>query len=86
MAKDRFSRFKRSNYDNDFRWGTNEYGTAKHTNRDVLSDKQKDWIINVIQNRKINEWETKFLRSILVDGKLPTQKQKDIIKRIIKKK
>jgi len=85
MGKDRFSRFKKSNYNNEFRWGINEYSMPKYTRRNTLSNKQKDWIINVIQSYKISEWEANFLRNILVDGKVPTQKQKEIITKIIKK-
>ena len=85
MAKDRFSRFKKSNYNNEFRWGTNDYNSSKYSDRPKMSDNQREWVINLIKSSSTTEWETKFLRSILVDGKVPTDKQKDIIRKIVKK-
>ena len=49
MAKDRFSRFKKSNYNTTFRYGNtsmNHIGVGK---REELNQQQIDWIINVIQ-------------------------------------
>ena len=85
MAKDRFSRFKKSNYNNEFRWGTHEYNSSWYNDRVDLLDNQREWVINLIKSNKTNKWEMEFLRSILVDGKVPTDKQKDIIRKIVKK-
>lgn len=83
MAKDRFSRFKKSNYDSNFRYGNNSMNHTGIGKREKLSKEQEQWIINLIQ--KINsEYSKKFLRSILVDGKVPTEKQKEVIKKIVK--
>lgn len=83
MAKDRFSRFKKSNYDSNFRYGNNSMNHTGVGKRETLSKEQEQWIVNLIQ--KINsEYSKKFLRSILVSGKVPTEKQKEIIKKIVK--
>ena len=84
MAKDRFSRFKKSNYNTTFRYGNtsmNHIGVGK---REELNQQQRDWIINVIQTKKLNQWELSFMRSILVENKVPTTKQKETIKKIVK--
>ena len=84
MAKDRFSKFKKSNYNKEYRWGNHtnlNYNVIP--NRKVLTKIQKDWIINLIKNIK-NESSKTFLRSILEQDKVPTEKQKEIIKTIIK--
>ena len=86
MAKDRFSRFKKSNYDTNFRYGNNSMNHNGVGKRDKLDDKQRDWLINLIQNGNTTDWEVKFLRSILVENKVPTEKQKTIIKKVINRK
>ena len=64
MAKDRFSKFKKSNYDTTFRYGNNS-------------------ILQLIKGCN-TEYNKKFLRSIIVENKVPTLKQKEVIKKIIK--
>ena len=86
MAKDRFSKFKKSNYDTNFRYGNNSMNHTGVGKRNKLDDKQRDWLINLIQNGNTTDWEVKFLRSILVENKVPTEKQKSIIKKMVKKK
>lgn len=84
MGKDRFSRFKKSNYDTSFRYGNNSMNHIGVGKRERLTKEQRDWILNVIQTKSLNEWELSFMRSILVEDKVPTQKQKQTIKNIIK--
>ena len=84
MAKDRFSRFKKSNYNTTFRYGNTSMNHNGIGKRENLDDKQRDWLINLIQNSNTTDWEVKFLRSILVENKVPTEKQKTIIKKIVK--
>lgn len=84
MAKDRFSKFKKSNYDTNFRYGNNSMNHNGVGKREKLNENQRDWIINVIQTKKLNEWQLSFLRSILVENKVPTNKQKEVIKKIVK--
>lgn len=86
MAKDRFSKFKKSSYDTNFRYGNNSMNHNGVGKRDKLDDKQRDWLINLIQNGNTTDWEVKFLRSILVENKVPTEKQKTIIKKVINRK
>jgi len=109
MAKDRFSRFKKSNYDYTFRYGTDEIIDYKEYDRkrklqyekwnDLPDNKkkkkeiklslkagltiqQRDYILNLIKQTTTNDWEKKFLRSLLVCDKALSQKQKEIVKRI----
>lgn len=84
MAKDRFSKFKKSNYDTNFRYGNNSMNHNGVGKREKLNQQQRDWIINVIQNKKLNDWQVSFMRSILVENKVPTHKQKEVIKKIVK--
>ena len=86
MAKDRFSKFKKSNYDTNFRYGNNSMNHNGVGKRTKLDDKQRDWLINLIQNGNTTDWEVKILRSILVENKVPTEKQKSIIKKVINRK
>ena len=82
MAKDRFSKFKKSNYSQSFRWGNNGMNHVGVGKREKLSDKQREFILRLIPKCS-KEWDIKFLRSILVTDRVPTQKQKDILNRIV---
>ena len=44
MAKDRFSKFKKSNYDNTFRYGNNSMNYVSVGKRDKLSQQQREFI------------------------------------------
>ena len=83
MAKDRFSKFKKSNYNNTFRYGDNSMNYVSVGKRDKLSQQQREFILQLIKGRN-TEYNKKFLRSILVENKVPTLKQKEVIKKIIK--
>jgi hypothetical protein len=83
MAKDRFSKFKKSNYDNTFRYGNNSMNYVSVGKRDKLSQQQREFILQLIKGCN-TEYNKKFLRSILVENKVPTLKQKEVIKKIIK--
>lgn len=85
MAKDRFSRFKRSNWDNNFRWG-NDYNKPikpKFPKRQSLNKVQKKWLAD-IYNRLQKQSSRNFIQSILEIDKVPTEKQKEVIRKIIK--
>lgn len=82
MAKDRFSKFKKSNYSSEFRWGDTSMNYDSVGPRDKLSDKQREFILNLIR-KCTKEYNKKFLRSLLVENKIPTEKQKQVIKKII---
>jgi hypothetical protein len=82
MPRDRFSRFKKSNYNNDFRYGINSMNHVGVGEREKLNTEQRDWVINLIKNEKTTEWDKKFLKSVLADNKVPTKKQKDVIVKI----
>jgi len=84
MAKDRFSKFKKSNYNSEFRYGNNSMNYNIIPNRQDLTNEQRDWIVNLIQKIE-KEGDKKFLRSVLVRGKVPTKSQKKIIESIVKK-
>jgi len=81
MAIDRFNRFKRSNYDREFRWGNTSMNHPTMINRKPLNDTQREWLVRLTQatNKESNK---KYLRSILVQGKIPTPAQKEVIKSI----
>ena len=81
MGKDRFSRFKRENYDSSFRYGDSTYvRSVKKEER--LSSEQRDWLVKVIKSGLISEWDMDFLRRILYSNKIPTKKQKRVILKI----
>lgn len=83
MAKDRFNKFKKSNWDksNNIYTSLNYY---KIPNRERLNDTQREYLVLKVKEC-FSEGDKKFLRSILVEGKIPTEKQKLIIKEIVKK-
>jgi hypothetical protein len=83
MAKDRFSRFKKSNYNSEFRWGDRSMNYNVIQDRQELNKTQRDWIVSLIQKTS-RESNKKFLRSILERGKVPTEKQKKAIQSILK--
>lgn len=86
MAKDRFSKFKKSNYDTDYRWGN----TANSTNyvsvgkREVLTETQRGYLLGLMHRVGMTEYNKKFIRSILTENKVPTEKQKVVIRKILK--
>ncbi len=82
MSKDRFSKFKKSNYDTTFRYGSNSMNYTTVGKRDKLSQQQREFILQLLK-RCNTEYNTKFLRSILVEDKVPTVKQKIVIKKMI---
>ena len=85
MAKDRFSRFKKSNYNKQFRYGNSSMNYVGVGKRDKLNQEQRNWIINLIKKIKF-DGDKKFLRSVLVTNKVPTPKQKEIIKSIYERR
>lgn len=82
MAKDRFSRFKKSNYNNTFRYGNNSMNYVSVGKRDKLSQQQREFILQLLK-RCNTEYSKKFLTSILVEDKVPTVKQKIVIKKML---
>ena len=84
MAKDRFSKFKKSNYDNTFRYGNNSMNYVGVGKREKLSEIQRGYLLGLTGLQSMPEHNKKFLRSILVENKVPTLKQKEVIKKIIK--
>ena len=84
MAKDRFSKFKKSNYNNQFRYGNNSMNWNIIPNREELNDEQRNYIINLI-SKLSNESNIKFLRSILATNKVPTIPQRNVIKSMVDK-
>lgn len=83
MAKDRFSRFKKSIYDTTFRYGDTSMNYVSVGKRDKLSQQQREFILDLIK-RCNKEYNKQFLRSILVENKAPTEKQKIVIRKMIK--
>jgi len=84
MAKDRFSKFKKSNYNSEFKYGNNSMNYNIIPNREDLTNEQKEWIIKLIKRLK-KENDKKFLRSVLEQGKVPTKVQKKIIQSMVNK-
>lgn len=85
MAKDRFSRFKKSNYDKDFRWGNYDSINYKvKKNRKDLNPIQEKFLMKLSEVLKKPN-DLNFIISVLEVGKEPTEKQKEIIKEIIKR-
>lgn len=84
MAKDRFSRFKRVNYDHDFRYGNETY-RASINPKEKLCHEQKDWLLDFIKRGKLNKWELDFLQSLIHRGKKLSDKQSDVVIKIYNK-
>ena len=84
MAKDRFSKFKKSNYNTSFRYGNNSMNHVGVGRREKLTEEQRGFILGLIALQGLPEYNKKFLRSILVENKVPTEKQKQVIRKIIK--
>ena len=84
MGKDRFSRFKKSNYNYDFRYGNNSMNYNVIPNREDLNEEQRKYVIELI-SKLPNKSDKKFLRSILERGKVPTAAQKKIIQSMVDK-
>ena len=84
MAKDRFSKFKKSNYDGNFRYGSNSMNYNVIPNREDLNDEQRKYILDLISDLP-KDGDKKFLRSVLLRGKVPTNAQRKIIKSMIDK-
>jgi hypothetical protein len=84
MAKDRFSKFKKNNYDKEFRYGNNSMNWNIIPDRQNLNNEQRTYIVNLITTLP-NESNKNFLRSILQTGKVPTIPQRNIIKSMIDK-
>lgn len=80
MAKDRFSRQKRSNYDSSFKWGT--YISPVSTGRKPLTEEACVFLKGMLTTSKA-KWESDFIRSVLKSGKMPTARQKEVILKII---
>jgi hypothetical protein len=83
MAKDRFSKFKRNNYGKDSISFT-KLNYYKIPNRERLNDTQREFLVQKVKECNSDSGK-KFLRSILVEGKIPTEKQKIVIKSILRK-
>jgi hypothetical protein len=58
----------------------NHVGVGK---RKYLSNKQREWLVDLVRKTS-SESNKRYLRSILADGKVPTQLQKNIILNISK--
>ena len=83
MAKDRFSKFKKSNYDTNFRYGNNSMNHVSVGKRETLTELQRGYLMGLIGLKDMKEYNKKFLRSILAENKVPTEKQKQVIRKII---
>ena len=82
MAKDRFK--TRASYDNTFKYGFTKMNHYKIPDRKELSDRQREWLVKTVKECN-SESGKKFLRSILVENKIPTERQKIVIRDIIRK-
>jgi len=84
MAKDRFSKFKKSNYSKEYRYGNhNQVNYKPLPNRVTLNKIQIQWLENLRDKLKKRP-SINFINSILEQGYVPTKLQKEIIKTIIK--
>lgn len=83
MGKDRFNKFKRNRWDKNKNVYT-QLNYYKIPNRESLDDTQREYLVQKVKEC-VSEGDKKFLRSILVEGKIPTEKQKNTIRQIVKK-
>ena len=83
MAKDRFSNQKPWTYSKEFKYGSAIQGWTK-PKREILNEKQVNFITALL-SLKLNEWEINFLKTILHHQYVPTEKQKESIKKIANK-
>jgi len=84
MGKDRFSRFKRENYDNEFRYGNDVYRRSVKP-KDRLSHEQKDWLLDIIKRGKLNKWELEFVQGLIHKNRRLSDKQNDVMIKIYDK-
>ena len=82
MAKDRFSKFKRSNWDVKAKGMYTSLNHPVILGRKKLTRPQRLWFINIIPTLG-TEQEKMYLRSVLIDGKIPTSKQVKVIREIL---
>ncbi len=81
MAKDRFSKFKKSFYSDEFRYGKdvlfekNKLYTIKRLN---LSNSEKNRLKN-LRKKNLTESELNFIKSLINANKSFTLKQKQVI-------
>ena len=83
MAKDRFK--TRASWDPSFKY-TGQTLTISPPKRELLSGEQRHIISEMLQNKKyLNDWETKFLRDILIKNFKLSIKQKNKVRDIFYK-
>jgi hypothetical protein len=87
MAKDRFSKFKKSFYSNEFRYGNDmlfEKNKLYKIQRPKLSKDEMNRLKKLLKN-KLTEWESSFVKNVIRSDKSLTLKQKDVIINLEKK-
>jgi len=85
MAKDRFSNQKKSVYNKEFRYGSNDYNPSPKRNK-VFTAEQKKFINEFLLSKisLLNNWEKDFL-SVLGKSMTYSENQKIHLEKIINK-
>ena len=81
MAKDRFSKFKKSFYSSEFRYGIDtlfEKNKSLNIKRLTLSTDEKRRL-KILKKKNLNEWESNFVKSLIDANKSFTLKQKETL-------
>ena len=82
MAKDRFSKFKKSFYSNEFRYGTDplfeKVKSFTVVKRPTISKQEKNRI-KLIKNNNLTDWERNFINNVIALDKSMTLKQKKVL-------
>jgi hypothetical protein len=82
MAKDRFSKFKRVNWDNQFKYGLDSL--TESNKRSKMEKSVFDSCCRLLNN-PLNKWELEFINSIITNKTQLTLKQSKTLTTIILK-
>jgi hypothetical protein len=84
MAKDRFSKFKGSNWNPKMKYHADSYFVNQYISKRCMEASLFARLTKLLEYN-LNEWEINFVKSLLKSNKELTIKQEKTIKNIIKK-
>lgn len=84
MAKDRFSKFKGSNWNPTMKYHADSYFVNQYISKRCMETSMFANLTKLL-NYKLNDWESNFVQSLLKANKELTLKQEKTLKNIIKK-
>ena len=84
MAKDRFSKFKGTNWNTNMKYHADSYFVNQYISKRCMEASLFSNLTKLL-NYKLNDWELTFVKSLLKANKELTIKQEKTLKNIIKK-